>query len=797
MKLSIRSLILGGLITAQLAGFAVLIVAVWLAAEDAAKRQARSTLNGLSNLLTQEARQFFENVEYATTLTQRLASDRIIVVSDVEQIERYLFEVIRTNQLITGAFFANPEGEFVFVARSTAGTSEENYLFRRIVTENEQRKEAVYLRDEEFRPIGEGSPEDIEMGFDPRDRPWYADALRSEGVFWTAPYVFYSSRRPGISTAFAIRNQEGEVVGVVGADVTLGRLSEFLEILQLGDDGFAFLTTGRGEVFAHSSIPIEPDGEQLRLPTAAGLGGALHAATRTAGWSGETDPEPKFLEFRHAARSYLGLLFPVPSQHQEWFAGIVVSEAFFVGWFKSLGVGLGLAAAALALAWGAAGYFVWRVIDRRLASIRGHAQRVLEGDLEPIRAPITGLAELRETELAVAKMIDGLDRRDRENRELAQRLKIFFESVEQSPVAVLMTDPEGRIEYVNPAFTALTGFAAAQSIGETPLMLASESSDRAICASVVETLRQGKVWKGDLGVTTRDDERLEIGTVVAPIKASDGQTVCCCAILHDRTLERESQATIKAALEESVRANQAKTAFLAATSHELRTPLNAIIGFSEIMASEAFGPIGNDRYRKYSRAILESGRDLLGIISGILDLAAAQSDRLLLIEDEVPLSQPLSEAVRMCHGVAERQSVEIQQVATELPVMRLDALKCRQIFVNLIDNAVKSSPKGAAVTITAERRDDRRIAVAITDRGPGMSPSEARAVMQPFERLTRSADVSEAGGLGLGLPTAQAFARLHDADLQIFSEVGRGTTVRVTFPAERLVARPAAVGSRL
>ncbi len=797
MKLSIRSLILGGLIAAQLVGFAFLIVTVWLTAEDAARKQARSTLDGLSSLLTQETRQFFENVEYATTLTQRLASGRIILVSDVEQIERYLFEIIKTNDQITGTFFANPEGEFVFVTRSAADAPSEAYLFRRIVIESEQRREAVFLRDENFRPIDKGSPEEIEMGFDPRSRPWYQGALQSEGVFWTAPYVFYSSRRPGISTAFAVRNQDREVVGVVGADVTLSRLSEFLKGLQLGNDGFAFLTTGKGEVFAHSSVAIEPDGEALSLPAAADLGGTLHAATRSAVWSGETDPEPKFLEFRHAARSYLGLLFPVPSQRQDWFAGIVVSEAFFVGWFQSLGPLLGLGAAALALAWGAAGYLVWRVIDRRLAFIRGHAQRVLEGDLAPIRGPTAGLAELRETERAIAKMIDGLDRRERENRALTQKLRRFFEAVEQSPVAVLMTAPTGQIEYVNPAFTALTGFSAVQTVGETPLLLASESGDRAICASVVETLRHGQVWKGDLEVTTREGEHLEIGTVVAPIKASDGQTICCCAILHDKTIERESQATIKAALEESVRANQAKTAFLAATSHELRTPLNAIIGFSEIMASEAFGPIGNDRYRKYSRAILESGRDLLGIISGILDLAAAQSDRLLLIEDEVPLSQPLGEAVRMCHGVAERQSVEIKQVDGELPVMRLDALKCRQIFVNLIDNAVKSSPKGAAVTIAAERRDDRGIVVAISDRGPGMSPAEARAVMQPFERLTRSANVSDAGGLGLGLPTAQAFARLHDADLQIFSEVGRGTTVRVTFPAERLVARPAAVGSRL
>ena len=789
MRLSIRSLILGGLIAAQLASYAVLIVTVRTAAEDAAQEQARATLDGLSDLLAQETAHFLDHVERATTLTQRLASSEFLRVGDVEQIERYLFEILKTGEEIDGAYFATPAGEFIVVSREAAGAPAGRYLFRRILIEGEAPREHVLLRDEAYRPVGNAGAEAVAKGFAPRSRPWFRDAVGAEGVFWTDPYILPSSRRPGVSTAQTVRNEAREIVGVVGTDVTLHRLSNALEGLRLGDDGIGFMMTGSGEVFAHSSVAIEPDGEDLRLPSLARLGGALPAAAEAIERPGGFGlGAHEFLQFSHAEQSYLGLLFPVSSHGQAWFAGLLVPEAFFPGWFSGLELWLGLAALAMALAWSAAGYLAWRVIDRRLALIRGHAGRVLEGNLEPVRVPATGLAELRETELAIAKMVRALDKREREKSALTQRLRLFFEGVEQNPVAVLITDPEGRIEYVNPAFSALTGFAASRAVGDTPMLLVGDGGDRSACHAVVATLRDGRVWKGDLGLTTAEGEHLEIGVVAAPIKASDGRTLCCCAILHDKTIEKESQATIKAALEESVRANQAKTAFLAATSHELRTPLNAIIGFSEIMVAETFGPIANDRYRKYCQAILESGRDLLGIISGILDLAAAQSNRLLLIEDEVPLSEPLCEAIRMCHGVAERQSVEIRQVGAELPVMRLDSLKCRQIFVNLIDNAVKSSPKGAAVTVAAERRDDARIVVDITDRGPGMSPAEARAVMQPFERLVRSTRISDEGGLGLGLPTAQAFARLHDAELQIFSEVGRGTTVRVTFPAERLVA---------
>ena len=790
MRLSIRSLILGGLVAAQLASYAVLIVTVRTAAEDAAQEQARATLDGLSDLLARETAHFLDHVERATTLTQRLASSEFLRVGDVEQIERYLFEIIKTGEEIDGAYFATPAGEFIVVSREAAGAPAGRYLFRRILIEGEAPREHVLLRDEAYRPVGNAGAEAVAKGFDPRSRPWFRDALGAEGVFWTDPYILPSSRRPGVSTAQTVRNEAREIVGVVGTDVTLHRLSNALEGLRLGDDGIGFMMTGSGEVFAHSSVAIEPDGEDLRLPSLARLGGALPAAAEAIERPGGFGlGAHEFLQFSHAEQSYLGLLFPVSSHGQAWFAGLLVPEAFFPGWFSGLELWLGLAALAMALAWSAAGYLAWRVIDRRLALIRGHAGRVLEGNLEPVRVPATGLAELRETELAIAKMVRALDKREREKSALTQRLRLFFEGVEQNPVAVLITDPEGRIEYVNPAFSALTGFAASRAVGDTPMLLVGDSDDRSACHAVVATLRDGRVWKGDLGLTTAEGEHLEIGVVAAPIKASDGRTLCCCAILHDKTIEKESQANDQGGAG-GIGPRQPGQDRLpgrhqprAADAPERHHRLQRDHGGRDLRADRQRSLPGST-----ARPSWKAAGDLLGIISGILDLAAAQSNRLLLIEDEVPLSEPLCEAIRMCHGVAERQSVEIRQVGAELPVMRLDSLKCRQIFVNLIDNAVKSSPKGAAVTVAAERRDDARIVVDITDRGPGMSPAEARAVMQPFERLVRSTRISDEGGLGLGLPTAQAFARLHDAELQIFSEVGRGTTVRVTFPAERLVA---------
>ncbi|HEX5278934.1 MAG TPA: ATP-binding protein [Micropepsaceae bacterium] len=234
-------------------------------------------------------------------------------------------------------------------------------------------------------------------------------------------------------------------------------------------------------------------------------------------------------------------------------------------------------------------------------------------------------------------------------------------------------------------------------------------------------------------------------------------------------------------------ASRSKTDFLASMSHELRTPLNAVIGFSEMMASETLGPIGHERYRGYAKDIHDSGSHLLAIINDILDVAKAESGTFELFEEIFDCREAITEAAMM---LRQRISEAGLRVELELPpgVMRLraDRRRIKQVFLNLIHNAVKFTPSGGKIRIHADCNVQSGLAVTVEDTGIGIAPENLKKVLQPFFQVRSSARYAQEGA-GLGLPLVQAMMKLHGGRFELDSEPGLSTTARVIFPPERLV----------
>jgi signal transduction histidine kinase len=243
---------------------------------------------------------------------------------------------------------------------------------------------------------------------------------------------------------------------------------------------------------------------------------------------------------------------------------------------------------------------------------------------------------------------------------------------------------------------------------------------------------------------------------------------------------------LESALEAAAAASQAKSQFLAAMSHELRTPLNAIIGFSEILGREMYGALGSPRYRDYAGTIRDSGRHLLELINDILDFSKLDAGRLELDEDSVDLTDVVREAVRMTQTQAIEASVEVREhLDPETPVLRADRRRARQIVLNLLANAIKFTPPGGRVEI-ATFRCVEGVRLTVSDTGIGIAQEDIPRALERFgqvdNRLARKYD-----GTGLGLPLSKRLAEMHDGTLHLESEVGRGTTVSVTFPVDRVV----------
>ena len=250
---------------------------------------------------------------------------------------------------------------------------------------------------------------------------------------------------------------------------------------------------------------------------------------------------------------------------------------------------------------------------------------------------------------------------------------------------------------------------------------------------------------------------------------------------RDVTERKEHELKMRAAQERAEAANRAKSVFLANMSHELRTPLNAIMGFSDLMRSESFGPLGHARYRDYAATISESGQHLLDLITDILDMAKVESGKLELHFETIDLAEAAAECTTLLEVKAKEAGISLDIVlgsdATELWA---DRRALKQILLNLLSNAVKFTQAGGHVTVETLRKNGR-IALAVRDDGIGIPADQIPRLGRPFEQVCVDPHLTK-GGSGLGLALVQALAQKHGGTMRIESREGAGTTVTVEFP---------------
>lgn len=250
---------------------------------------------------------------------------------------------------------------------------------------------------------------------------------------------------------------------------------------------------------------------------------------------------------------------------------------------------------------------------------------------------------------------------------------------------------------------------------------------------------------------------------------------------------QQAQRALRSALRDAETANRAKSMFLATVSHELRTPLNAIIGFSDLLVSEVFGPLGDPRYAAYARDVQTSGQSLLSLIEDMLDLTRAEIGQIMLRESRVDIGAEVVTSVGM---VRTRQTGDAASIGVmvqpDLPPIWADGRLLRQVLFNLISNAAKFTPADGSITVEAELCE-HGLELRIRDTGIGIHGRDIDKVLQPFEQVDSDLN-RKYEGIGLGLPLSKAFVELHGGNLSIQSELGIGTTVFVRLPRHRIGA---------
>ncbi|MDX2155353.1 MAG: HAMP domain-containing sensor histidine kinase [Hyphomicrobiaceae bacterium] len=255
------------------------------------------------------------------------------------------------------------------------------------------------------------------------------------------------------------------------------------------------------------------------------------------------------------------------------------------------------------------------------------------------------------------------------------------------------------------------------------------------------------------------------------------------AVLRSRTMQAE-----KAARHEAEIAARIKSEFISNMSHELRTPLNTVIGFSKLLTEHDKRPLTTDDIVEYARLIHDAAGNLLSIINDILDMSKIQSGHFRLHTGDVNVDEVLEAIVMSLRNQATAAGVTLSlELPSEAVLVRGDSQKLKQVFANLIGNAVKFTAAGGKVTIGAEVEGDGAVRVVVQDDGIGMNDEEVELALAPFGQVDGSRSRWREG-TGLGLPIAKALIELHGGSLEIVTAKSVGTTVTVHLPPPDFVA---------
>ena len=381
---------------------------------------------------------------------------------------------------------------------------------------------------------------------------------------------------------------------------------------------------------------------------------------------------------------------------------------------------------------------------------------------------------------------------DRLQREVAVRrateedLRLTQLAMDRSSEAICLINRSGRYLNVNDAMCRQLGYSRDELLGMSVFDVAVQAQ-RETWPERWNTYRKIGSHSFEGQRVTKDGRKFPVDITISHFQFGDDEYLF--TVARDATTRHSIEHELRDARDRAETANQAKSQFLANMSHELRTPLNAIIGFSEVISSALFGPL-DARYRDYAQDIHGSGHHLLRIINDLLDLSKVEAGRLDLHDGPVQIALMFETCRRMMGDRAAAAGISLDLEPTGLEV-RGDELRLEQVLLNLVSNAVKFTPVGGRVTVSATLAPTGEVVISVADTGVGMAPGEIPRALQPFGQIDNSLARPQ-GGTGLGLPLAQRLVELHGGTMTIYSELGKGTTVTVVLPAERTRLRDVA-----
>lgn len=367
-----------------------------------------------------------------------------------------------------------------------------------------------------------------------------------------------------------------------------------------------------------------------------------------------------------------------------------------------------------------------------------------------------------------------------------EEIRRLYQSIQQSPVSVVITDTKGKIIYVNRKFIDVTGYTREEAEGNTFSLIKSGKTTVETYKNLWQTITAGKEWQGEFLNRKKDGELFWESASISPVKNSKKEITHFISVKEDITSRKDMEQDLIDAKDKAEESDRLKTAFLANMSHEIRTPMNAIIGFTEMLDE---GDYQKEERRKFSQLIIENGRRLLNIIDDIIDIAKIEAGQLSIATDRCSANKILFDnyySFKELRSKLGKEHIEIQAKqfnSNQNFIFSSDPRRISQVISNLMNNALKYTYEGS-IELGYEihnGQDGNFIDFYVKDTGIGIQAENIEKIFDRFRQLDDSS-TREFGGTGLGLAISKNIARLLNGEIIVSSSVGKGSSFHLILP---------------
>lgn len=785
---------------------AAIIASSYVTAERALYDLANRAMSLAGTDSVEHLQGFFRPARDAALLTERLAEHEVLRTDDPSSMERYFYSQLQNTPWLDGIFYGRQDGSFVFVRADDIYT-DGGYYTKVITVDGDVRRVEFIIRDSEFGELDrEGDPVDT---FDPRQRPWFQAAIADDGLTWTQPYVFFTSGHPGISTAVAVRDEAGAVAGVVGVDIIIDDIADFLSSLKTGEHGAAYVFNRAGDVIAF------PDVETVTVETGDLEGGLRFAtvddlavpAAKAAILSLGEDPAALdltgevFSRFDAEGRTYVSIAVPYPLEEWRWVLGLYFPEDLLLREVRENRALNAALAAAIGVIACVVGILVWRSVARFAAALSHGARAVEAGRYDEAWTFRSGFREFSETAAAFGGMFEAVRQREADNTVLTDSLRSEIAAHEQTEqdlrkseemYALAMAgtkdglwdwDIDGDRILLSPRLSDMLGMGAGVrhlSAAAFREMVHGEDRD-AYRAALAEHLkaRQGHFFHS-CRLTRPDGTAFWALIRGLALWDKEGRAYRMAGSVTDETGRRIAEERLRRS-----ERMEALGSLAGGIAHEFNNRLVPMVAYTELVRDEL--PDGSDA-RKQLDQVLEAAEASQDLIEQILTFGRERPAR----RESIVVQDAIESALALLRPTLPACVELTARLSGGAGVVLADSTQIQTVVLNLCSNAAQAiGPDGGRIAVTLDRRmvnSDAEgaalgvppgdyVELAVADTGPGLGRETMDRIFDPFFTTK-----PEGEGTGLGLAIVSGIVVDMGGAIAVESQLERGATFRVILP---------------